>query len=75
MDPISALFIFSGVIILAASWVQLIITASREDFTWGLFSLFLPPLAYFYALWEWDKAGDAIKMAVVGVVLIGLGVI
>jgi len=75
MDPISALFIFSGAIVLTASWMQLIITASREDFTWGLFSLFLPPLAYFYALWEWDKASDAIKMAVVGVVLIGLGVI
>jgi len=45
MDPISALFIFSGVIVLAASWMQLIITASREDFTWGLCSLFLPPLA------------------------------
>ena len=75
MDPISALFIFSGVTVLAASWMQLIITASREDFTWGLCSLFLPPLAYFYALWEWDKAGDAIKMAVVGIVLLGLGLI
>ena len=40
MDPVSALFIFSGVIVLAASWIQLIITASREDFTWGLFALF-----------------------------------
>jgi hypothetical protein len=75
MDPISALFIFSGVIVLAASWMQLIITASREDFTWGLCSLFLPPLAYFYALWEWDKAGEAIKMAVIGIVLLGLGLI
>lgn len=74
MDPITTILISSGGILLAASWIQLIITASAEDFTWGLCSLFLPPLAYFYALWEWDKAGDAIKMAVGGLVLIGLGI-
>lgn len=73
MDPITTILLSSGGILLVASWIQLIITASGEDFTWGLCSLFLPPLAYFYALWEWDKAGDAIKMAIGGLALIGLG--
>ncbi|MDB2409997.1 MAG: hypothetical protein P8J42_04670 [Pseudomonadales bacterium] len=73
MDPVTTILLSSGGILLVASWIQLIITASGEDFTWGLCSLFLPPLAYFYALWEWDKAGDAIKMAIGGLALIGLG--
>ena len=73
MDPVTTILLSSGGILLVASWIQLIITASGEDFTWGLCSLFVPPLAYFYALWEWDKAGDAIKMAIGGLALIGLG--
>ena len=48
----------------------MIVTASQEDFTWGLFSFFLPPLAYLYALTQWDKAGDSIKMAIGGLTLL-----
>ena len=73
MEPLSATLITFAIIILAASWVMLIITASGEDFTWGLCAVFLPPLAYLYALFAWDKAADVIKMAVIGLVLLGLG--
>ncbi|NNC54085.1 MAG: hypothetical protein HKO07_00030 [Pseudomonadales bacterium] len=58
---------------LAASWIMLIFAASGEDYTWTLCSIFVPPLAYFYGLFEWDKAGDAIKAAIIGLVLLALG--
>ncbi len=73
MDATTAVLVFGGVVLLAGSWIQLIFTATAEDFTWGLCSVFLPPLAYFYGLFEWSKAGDAIKMAIVGLVMIGCG--
>ena len=73
MEPLSAVLLLGGGVLLAASWIQLIITASGEDFTWGLCSVFVPPLAYFYGLFQWDKAGDAIKMAIIGLVLTGMG--
>lgn len=75
MDPLSAVLLTFGAIVLVASWAQLIIAASGDDFTWGLFAVFLPPLAYLYALFAWDKAGDSIKLAVLGLGLLGLGLI
>ena len=74
MEPLSAVLLLGGGVMLAASWIQLIIAASGEDFTWGLCSVFLPPLAYFYGLFQWEKAGDAIKMAIVGLILVGFGI-
>lgn len=72
MEPASATLLTFAVAILVTSWTLLIIAASNEDFTWGLCSVFLPPLAYFYGLFQWDKAGDAIKMAVLGLILLAL---
>ena len=73
MDAMSSFLLVGGSILLVGSWLTLIFAASAEDFTWGLCSVFLPPLAYFYGLFQWDKAGDAIKMAIVGLVLVGAG--
>ena len=50
MDPISVVFITFGVILIAAGWIQLLITSFKEDYTWGLTTLFLPPLSYIYSL-------------------------
>ena len=44
MDPLNSVLMFFGFTLLIASWIQMIVTASQEDFTWGLFS-FLPPSA------------------------------
>ena len=66
MDPLSSFLMLVAIVCLVASWAQLIISASGEDYTWALCSVFLPPLAYFYGLFVWDKAGDAIKLAVIG---------
>ena len=73
MDAMSSFLLLGGGILLVGSWLSLIFAATSEDFTWGLCSVFLPPLAYFYGLFQWDKAGDAIKMAVLGLILIGVG--
>ena len=70
MDPLNSVLMFLGFTLLIASWIQMIVTASKEDFTWGLFSLFFPPLAYLYALTQWSKAGDSIKMAIGGLALL-----
>ena len=73
MDPLSTILLTLGIILLVGSWLQLIFAACGDDFTWGLCSVFVPPLAYFYGLFVWDKAGDAIKMAAIGMVLLALG--
>ena len=63
----------SGTVVLFLSWVYLLINTSKEDFTWGLCSLFLPPLSYIYGLFRLDVAKDAIILSVIGLALIGLG--
>lgn len=66
MEPLAALLMMLGIATLAMSWIQLLITSSKEDFAWGLCSVLLPPLSYLYGLFRLDKAGDAILLAVVG---------
>jgi len=72
MEATTATLYTFGAAALLASWVVLMITAWKEDYTWGLCTLFLPPLSYLYALSRWDKAGDAIWLAIGGWVLIFL---
>ena len=43
MDPLNSVLMFFGFTLLIASWIQMIVTASQEDFTWGLFSFFFTP--------------------------------
>ena len=73
MEPLSATLITFAAVILLISWVLLIFTASNDDFTWGLCAVFLPPLAYLYGLFRWSDAGDSIKLALLGVLLLALG--
>lgn len=73
MDPISAAFTTFGVILLLASWVYLMIIAFREDFSWGLFSVLLPPLAYLYSCFAWDKSKEVLIMAGLGLALVCMG--
>ena len=70
MDATSALLMTLGAAILLGSWVLLLIESSREDFTWGLCTLLLPPLSYVYALFRLDKAGESIALAVVGSLMV-----
>ena len=72
MEPLSAALVTFGIAILFSSWVMLIIASFRDDFTWGLSAVFVPPFAYFYGLFRWQKAYEAILFAVLGWILIFL---
>ncbi len=75
MEPISAVFMTFGSILLVASWIYLIIIAFREDFSWGLFSVLVPPLAYLYSCFAWNKTREVLIMAIAGSVLVILGLL
>ena len=66
MEAATATMYTYGAALLLTSWVLLIIAAWREDYAWGLSSLFLPPLAYLYGLARLDKAGEAILVGILG---------
>ena len=70
MEPMAAALMTFALAILLSSWVILIIVSFKEDFTWGLCSVFLPPLAYFYGLFNWSKAKEAILVALLGWILL-----
>ena len=70
MDSISAVYLMFGLILLLASWIQLLFVSFRDDFSWGLTSLFAPPLSYLYAFFCWEKAQSSILMAAGGWLLI-----
>lgn len=72
MEAAQATMMTFGAVLLLASWVVLLIASWAEDFTWGLCTLFLPPLSYLYGISRLDKAGEAIMLAVAGWVLIWL---
>ncbi len=70
MEATSALMMTLGAAVLLASWVLLLIQSWREDYSWGLCTLLLPPLSYVYGVFRLDKAGEALGLAAVGWVLI-----
>ncbi len=70
MEPLSAALITFGCILLICSWLLLLKVSFDDDYTWGLCTLFLPPLSYFYGLFAWDKAKEAIGLSVLGWALI-----
>lgn len=72
MDAGSAALMTFGFAALLTSWVLLLIVSWKEDYAWGLCATLLPPLAYLYGLFRLDKAGQALLVAVIGVVLLGL---
>ena len=70
MEATSAAMMTFGVATLLASWVLLLIVAWKEDYSWGLCTVLLPPLSYLYSLVRLDKAAQPLLVAVVGWVLI-----
>ena len=72
MDAATATMVTYGAAALFLSWVVLLIVSWQEDYAWGLCTLFLPPLSYFYGLARLDKAGGALGLALFGWILIWL---
>ncbi len=70
MDPISSTSMVFGAVLLLVSWLQLMIYAFREDYTWGLTSVFLPPLSYLYAFSAGKQAREPLILAGIGLVLL-----
>ncbi|MEQ9395623.1 hypothetical protein [Haliea sp.] len=70
MEATSASLLTFGIAALLVSWVLLLIQSWKEDYAWGLCTLILPPFAYLYGLFRLDKAGQAILLALIGVILI-----
>ena len=70
MDATTATLMTYGAAALMMSWIVLLIEAWKEDYTWGLCTLFLPPLSYAYGLTQLDKAGGALSLAAIGWLLI-----
>lgn len=66
MDPLSSTMMVFGLILLAVSWVLLLQVSFADDYVWGLTTLFLPPLAYLYGCFAWDKAKDPLYFAAGG---------
>lgn len=73
MDPVSAIFMTFGVILVLVGWVQLLITSFNEDYSWGLTTLFIPPVSYLYACMSLDKAKGAMGLTGLGWLLILFG--
>lgn len=70
MDPVSAAAMTFGVAILLISWLLLLIVSFKEDFNWGLMSVFMPPLSYLYSALSWDKAKEPVMVGALGMGLI-----
>lgn len=71
MDPISTIMLTFGVILLVIGWIQLIITSFDEDFTWGLATVFVPPLSYLYsAVAAFDKTKGTMALTGIGLALV-----
>ncbi len=73
MEASDALLMTLGAAALLTSWVLLLIVSWEDDYAWGLFSLLLPPVGYFYGFFRLDKAGQVLLVAGLGWLLVFLG--
>ena len=73
MEAYNAYLMFLGMSCLLVSWALLLITAWKEDYAWGMFSLLLPPIGYGYAFFRLNEAKETLILAGLGWLLIILG--
>ena len=59
--------------LLASSSNAWLITAWKEDYAWGMFSLLLPPVGYGYAFFRFAEAKETLLLAGLGWLLVILG--
>lgn len=73
MDALTATYTLLGISMLIASWVYLMIIAFKDDYAWGITSVFLPPLAYLYAAFNPSRAAPVLILAAIGLAFLILG--
>lgn len=73
MEPLSAVCLVVGWVLLVASWLLLLQMAFSDEYSWGLCALFLPPVAYCFGLFHWRTAKEPMLMALLGWLLVLLG--
>ncbi len=66
MEPTSAVLMTFGLATLLVSWILLLIASWQDDYAWGIFAVLLPPVAYIYAFFRLEKAGQSLLVAAVG---------
>lgn len=75
MSSMAAFLLTLGIVFLVLSWISLLVVSFKEDFSWGLSSVFLPPLGYLYALFVWSKTKDTVLMAVAAWIMLFLATV
>lgn len=71
MDPISATLLTFGAILIIASWIQLLFISFKVDYSWGLSSLFVPPLSYLYCCFHIKSTQSVLVLAGLGSAMLG----
>ena len=66
MGSIASILVFFGAALLLMSWVYLIIISFKTDYAWGFMSIFMPPLAYLYSMFNLGKTWQVLVLAFVG---------
>ncbi|EED36642.1 hypothetical protein NOR51B_2594 [Luminiphilus syltensis NOR5-1B] len=70
MEASSALLMTLGAATLLVSWILLLVVSWKDSYAWGLFSLLLPPVGYFYGFFRLGKAWQVIGVALLGWILV-----
>ena len=73
MDALTSVLYTFGFVLLISSWIYLIIIAFKDDFAWGMVTIFFAPFSYLYGIKRWNTAKDALFMGAIGIALILLG--
>jgi hypothetical protein len=56
MQAVQLVLVVLGILLYAAGLIDLLVTAFRQNWLWGLGVLVCPPLAVVFALMHWKKA-------------------
>jgi hypothetical protein len=59
-----------GLATLLVSWILLLIAAWQDDYAWGICAVLLPPIAYIYAFFRLEKAGQSLLVAAIGWIML-----
>jgi len=74
-QKVAGIMVCLGMVILSIVWLWLLVNAFLERVPWGLSSLLIPPIAFFYGLMFYEDNRWPIHLTVLAGGLIGVGFI